>query len=110
MNRYNDRNREAAVKSLLDQEHILPHDPREARIVLWKTFRDPEEALAFSRNILLEKGQTLLGGHCQDSLGTLYWVGVQVENLAAWGHPMAIQLSDPFDATDPKGQGYGIGT
>lgn len=96
------------VKQLLKTEADLPQDPANERIVLWKTFRSENEAVDYSRAIILEEDQHLVGGASRDSAGPLYWIGVQVEDLEAWGNSQAIQLTDPFDANDPAGQGRGI--
>lgn len=96
------------VKHLLNNRADLPKDPANERIVLWKTFRSIDEAIGYSRAILLEDDQTLVGGASSDSAGPLFWVGVKVDDLEAWGNSQAIQLTDPFDANDPAGQGRGI--
>ena len=108
MNRYHDRERDMAVQAFLGQERQLPEDPLEERIVVWKTFRDPQEARDYAENILLDTDQELVGGYCADSLGRVYWVGVQVPDVRAWGHSMAIHLRDPYDAQDPDSKGHGI--
>lgn len=102
--------RDSQVLSLLEQEHALPADPKKDRVVLWKIFRDPAEALEYSHHILLEPDQKLVGGRAADTVGKLWWLGVEVANLEAWGNSQAIQLSDPFDADDPKGKGRGMGS
>ncbi len=108
MNRFHDHERDLAVKDLLGKERQLPQDPREERIVVWKSFRNPEEARDYAEHILLDADQVLVGGHCKDSLDRVYWVGVQVPDMNAWGHSMAVQLRDPFDSQDPKHKGRGI--
>lgn len=97
------------VKNVLSRNRDLPADPQKERVVLWKIFRNEANAVEYSHHILLEPDQQLVGGHGTDSVGDFYWLGVEVENLAAWGHPHAIQLSDPFEAEDPKVQGRGFG-
>lgn len=108
MNRYHDRERDQAVRAFLGQERPLPEHPLEERIVVWKTFRELEDAREYAEHVLLDTDQQLVGGQCQDSLGRAYWVGVQVPNVEAWGHSMAVQLTDPFDGQDPKHKGRGI--
>lgn len=97
------------VKHLLNDNRALPADPKEERVVLWKVFRDEDTALEYSHHILLEPDQRLVGGHGTDSVGDFYWLGVEVEDLAAWGNSHAIQLNDPFEAEDPEIQGRGFG-
>lgn len=97
------------VRDFLGQERALPEDPKTERVVLWKVFRSQNEALEYSHHILLEPDQKLVGGYATDTVGKFWWVGVQVEDLEAWGNSQAIQLADPFDANDPKGQGRGLG-
>lgn len=96
------------IQELLQHERRLPEDPKKERVVLWKVFRNLNEAFEYSRHILLEADQRLVGGHAADSAGEFWWIGVEVENLEAWGNSQAIQLADPFDANDPKGQGRGV--
>jgi hypothetical protein len=97
------------IMNMLTCNRALPADPKRERVVLWRIFRDQMAALEYSHHILLEPDQQLVGGHGFDSAGEFYWLGVEVEDLAAWGHPHAIQLSDPFEAEDPKIQGRGFG-
>ena len=101
-------NRDEQVKDLLQQQNPPPKNPKSERIVFWKIFRTAEQALEYSHHILLEPDQKLVGGCGSDSVGPLWWLGVQVADLAAWGNSQAIQLTDPFDGTDPAGQGRGI--
>lgn len=96
------------IRDLLNQECGLPENPKNDCIVLWKVFRKLHEALEYARHILLEPDQKLVGGHAHDSAGEFWWLGVKVADLAAWGNSQAIQLADPFDANDPKGQGRGV--
>ncbi len=100
--------RDNQVRGLLKQEHALPADPKKDRVVLWKIFRSPDEALEYSHHILLEPDQKLVGGCAADTVGKLWWLGVEVADLEAWGNSQAIQLTDPFDANDPKGKGQGM--
>lgn len=93
------------VKTMLRQRRPLPRHPIEEQIVFWRTFRMPNEAVAFSHAIRLGEDQHLVGGRTRDSIGELYWIGVHVDDLAKWGNTKAIQLSDPFDADDPDNQG-----
>ncbi len=75
----------------LTQERSLPGKRPEAdRIVYWHVFRRPEDALDFARNILLEDDEHLVGGYTRDSIGAMWWVGVQVGDLTAWGNRQAV--------------------
>jgi len=98
------------IKQILTQARALPEDPKKERVVLWKVFRDEIEALEYSQHILLEPDQKIVGGRGIDSVGGFFWLGIEVADLEAWGNTQAIQLTDPFDSTDPKGQGRGPGT
>lgn len=101
---------ENPITNLLQQERPLPQDPKSERVVLWKVFRSENEAIEYSRHVLLEPDQKLVGGHATDTVGEFWWIGVQVDSLEAWGNSQAIQLTDPLDANDPKGQGRGLNT
>lgn len=93
------------VVAVLKNERALPDDPVQEKIVLWRTFRNTDEAVKFSGSVMLGDGQQLVGGIAHDSVGPLYWLGVHVENVSQWGNTKAIQLSDDFDATAPETQG-----
>ena len=101
---------ETPIEDLLKQSCPLPQDAKAERVVMWKVFRSLDEALEYRRHIMLGADQSLVGGHSEDSAGELWWVGVKVANLEAWGNSQAIQLSDPYDANDPQGQGRGLST
>lgn len=100
---HNDR-----ISKILDQSRPLPQDPKKERVVLWKVFRNEDEALEYSHHIMLEPDQKIVGGHATDTVGDFFWLGVEVANLEAWGNTQAIQLTDPFDSDDPNGQGRGL--
>lgn len=93
------------VDRVLQAERALPQDPTAERIVLWRIFRAREEAMTFSRAVLLGEGQQLVGGVSADSVGPVFWLGVQVDDLARWGNSKAIQMTDGFDAEVPGVQG-----
>lgn len=99
---------ETTIRQLLAQSRNLPKDPKQERIVLWKIFRNENEALEYSHHILLEQDQRIVGGNSKDSAGEFFWLGIEVEDLQAWGNTQAIQLADPFDGTDPEGKGQGF--
>lgn len=79
---------ETVLKSLeyaLDEgERPVPDDPAKARLATWSVFREPEKALTYARYVLLDEGDELVGGRTHDSLGALYWVGVQVRSLKSF--------------------------
>lgn len=85
------------ISQVLKQMRHLPTDPKTERVVMWKVFRHEDEALQYSQNILLESDQCIVGGHSTDSAGHFFWLGVQVEDLATWGHTQAIQLTEHVD-------------
>lgn len=64
--------------------------PLEGRIVAWSVFRTREEAENLVAHVHLAPGQHLVGGHGEDSVAAFWWVGVQVNDLDAWGHSAAI--------------------
>lgn len=90
---------------LLHTPHPLPQDPVAERVVLWRLFRSVEDAHAYSGAIHLGDNQQLVGGCTRDSLGDVFWLGVQVDDLAKWGNTRAIQRSGRFDPEDPDTQG-----
>lgn len=93
------------AREILRTERLLPEDPRSEHVVVWRAFRDEDQAVDYSRHIMLEPGQRVVGGCGADDVGTYYWIGVEVDDIEKWGHPGAIQLVDPLDADDPRGQG-----
>lgn len=103
MNR-NPRTAGPIEQAALEQLRPLPKDPAHERIVLWRIFRTTEDAIKFSSSVLLGEGQQLVGGQSADDIGTLYWVGVQVDDLARWGNRRAIQMTDASDGQNPDPQ------
>ncbi|MHB1951833.1 MAG: hypothetical protein ACYCQK_10205 [Acidiferrobacteraceae bacterium] len=86
----------------LEQLRPLPNDPAKEHIVLWRIFRAVPDAIRFSTTILLCEGQRLVGGRATDDIGTLYWVGVHVDDMARWGNVRAIQMTDAGDGQNPE--------
>jgi hypothetical protein len=74
----------------LEEEQPLPEGHGRDRIVQWHVFRSRPQAQAFARAVRLGPGQQLVGGFTRDSVGVLYWVGVQVDDLDAWGNLGAV--------------------
>lgn len=59
-------------------------------VVQWHVFRNLIEADDFADHVMLGSGQRLVGGSARDSVGPLWWVGVEVEDVAHWGNHGAI--------------------
>ncbi|MFO8155708.1 MAG: hypothetical protein ACQERR_08455 [Pseudomonadota bacterium] len=78
----------------LDQPRPLPTGHGEDNIVQWHVFRSRAGAEAFAPHIMLEGDQQLVGGQTEDSIGTLWWLGVHVDNLADWGNHDAVHKHD----------------
>lgn len=53
-------------------------------------FRAASEAEEYAESIKLGDGQRIVGGMAADSVGKLWWVGVEVEDIARWGNPSAV--------------------
>lgn len=92
----NEKTLDELSRSLESVRH-LPDDPAAERLVYWHVFRDADAVVSFARKIQLEDGDTLVGGCSEDSIGPLYWVGVQVADLEAWGSRRAIKKVDGVD-------------
>ncbi|NIR62079.1 MAG: hypothetical protein GWO02_22640 [Gammaproteobacteria bacterium] len=73
----------------LSQERPLPHGGRD-NVVQWHVFRTREAAEAFAPSVRLGAGQRLVGGYSRDSIGPLWWVGVQVDDIERWGNRQAV--------------------
>lgn len=74
----------------LRRERSLPDHQGRGRIVQWHVFRSREQAGDFAAAVKLGADQSLVGGYSRDSVGPLWWVGVQVRDLASWGSLRAI--------------------
>ncbi|MGH8672516.1 MAG: hypothetical protein ACREUA_10865 [Burkholderiales bacterium] len=74
---------------ILEERHLPARDPQN-RVVQWHVFRDPREADEYAGNIVLGPGQHIVGGKDSDSIGSLWWVGVEVDDLSHWGNVAAI--------------------
>lgn len=70
--------------------HPLPTRLENPHVVSWHGFRTLLEAESYADNVILNDGQTLTGGIAQDSVGLLWWVGVEVADLSRWGNSGAI--------------------
>ncbi len=76
--------------AFLNDSRPLPHKGPENKIVQWHVFRSPDEADSYADHVLLGERQRVVGGHDSDSAGTLWWVGVEVEDVAHWGNSSAV--------------------
>ncbi|HQU14958.1 MAG: hypothetical protein B7Z66_01850 [Chromatiales bacterium 21-64-14] len=81
---------ETTQSSLFLTERALPREPGDGNVVQWHAFRRREDAERFGPAVRLGPGQRLVGGHTRDSVGPLWWVGVQVDDLSRWGNRQAI--------------------
>ena len=77
-------------EDFLTHELALPEGHGKDRVVQWHVFRSKEQAEAFLPGVRLGGGQHLVGGYTRDSVGPLWWVGVQVEDVAHWGNTHAV--------------------
>ncbi|MCE5387100.1 MAG: hypothetical protein K0041_00770 [Acidithiobacillus sp.] len=74
----------------LEEARELPSVQPMERVVAWSVFRSRDDARALLQHVHLAQGQALVGGHGRDSVGEYWWVGVQVQDLSAWGNSSAI--------------------
>lgn len=76
----------ATLKIQLETRKPLPtrKNAEELLISFSHVFRQFEEAVKFSESILLNSGESLVAGYTEDSIGKLYWLGVQVDNIERW--------------------------
>ena len=74
----------------LDQNRPIPEKSVANRVVQWHVFRDRKLACDFANGIVLGRQQQIVGGTDVDSIGTLYWVGVEVEDIGSWGNAAAV--------------------
>lgn len=74
----------------LDQNRPIPEKSPLNRVVQWHVFRDRKAACDFANGIVLGQQQQIVGGTDTDSVGTLYWVGVEVEDIGSWGNAAAV--------------------
>nr|WP_175628243.1 hypothetical protein [Thioalkalivibrio denitrificans] len=77
-------------EDFLSRELSLPEGRGRDGVVQWHVFRSREAAEAFVPNVKLNDGQKLVGGYTRDSVGPLWWVGVQVSDLDRWGNRSAV--------------------
>ena len=92
----------SALEKDLEIERPVPNkDPDQTHVVYWHVFRRREDVVAFAHSVMLEPGEELIAGHCEDDLGRLWWLGVRVDDLAKWGNRSAIHKIDAGDGENP---------
>jgi hypothetical protein len=74
----------------LSQLNRMPTHGSNNHVVSWHVFRLLSEAEDYAGNVMLADEQHVVGGMDFDSVGSLWWVGVAVDNMAHWGHAGAI--------------------
>lgn len=78
------------IVRILEQERRLPLRRGSHNVVQWHVFRSAGQARDYARHIKLGEGQRIVGGRDDDSVGPLWWVGVEVDDLARWGNRSAV--------------------
>ena len=78
------------LASFLNEYRSLPARDPGNKVVSWHVFRTVSEAEEYADSILLSDGQHIVGGMDSDSIGKLWWVGVEVDDIARWGNPAAV--------------------
>ncbi|MFZ5557714.1 MAG: hypothetical protein ACOZDY_13505 [Pseudomonadota bacterium] len=78
------------IEDVLQVRRPLPSSGGAERVVHWHVFRSAAEARSYAGNIILGAGQQVVGGWDEDSVGRVYWVGVEVDDLARWGNRAAV--------------------
>jgi len=68
----------------------LPAHNSENKVVQWHVFRNAAQADEYAEHIRLGAGQSIVGGFDSDSIGKLWWVGVEVDDLTRWGNAAAV--------------------
>ncbi|MDD2747444.1 MAG: hypothetical protein WCY91_05250 [Acidithiobacillus sp.] len=76
--------------SFLDESREVPSTTPMERVVAWSVFRSREEARNLVEHVYLAPGQSLVGGHGQDSVAPYWWAGVQVPDVSHWGNVTAV--------------------
>jgi hypothetical protein len=75
---------------MLSHEVALPEGQGRDGVVQWHAFRSRSAAEDFVPGMKLGAGQRLVGGYTRDSIGPLWWVGVQVDDIESWGNRAAV--------------------
>ncbi len=74
----------------LSQMSRMPTRDSDNHVVSWHVFRSLSDAENYAENIILSGDQHVVGGIDFDSVGSLWWVGVAVDNVAHWGNVSAV--------------------
>ncbi|MDH5258196.1 MAG: hypothetical protein OEX07_09305 [Gammaproteobacteria bacterium] len=74
------------IENQFNVERALPtkESIKQLHVSYSHVFRSPESALAFTRGIMLGKGETVIAGHTRDSVGDLWWLGIRVDDFGQW--------------------------
>ena len=78
------------IASILNESRSLPVNNASHRVVLWHVFRAASAAVEYAEGIKLGEEQSIVGGMDFDSIGNLWWVGVEVEEVSRWGNLAAV--------------------
>ena len=74
----------------ISEQRVLPTQTSEDTVVHWHIFRSLDEAEDYAEHIQLGEGQRIVGGTDSDSIGVLWWGGVEVDDVARWGNQGAV--------------------
>jgi len=75
---------------LFTQLRPMPTRNNDNHVVSWRVFRTLSEAESYADHVVLSHDQFLAGGVDHDSVGSLWWVGVEVDDIAQWGNVTAV--------------------
>ena len=78
------------LASFLTEYRSLPVSAASNKVVSWHVFRTVSEAEEYADGVRLGSSQRIVGGMDADSVGKLWWVGVEVEDIARWGNHGAV--------------------
>ncbi len=73
-----------------NEHRSLPFSSPGNKVVSWHVYRSLFEAEEFAKSIKLGCGQHIVGGMDTDSIGNLWWAGVEVEDIDRWGNAAAV--------------------
>ena len=74
----------------ISEQRVLPTQTSGDTVVHWHIFRSLDEAEDYAEHIQLGERQRIVGGTDSDSIGVLWWVGVEVDDVARWGNQGAV--------------------
>lgn len=73
------------VEDLKIESEIPTRSSAESLLVSYsRLFRKYDEAVEFAKNMMLSDGESLIGGCAKDSVGDLWWAGIQVNKFEQW--------------------------